>query len=139
MAGQRNWSILSPTDIVTDYDDVPISLRKLLGRKFRQTRTTGVPFPAEYSHARGAADPVETLLDSPADLQAEIDRVASLYRMARWFYTVTVPIVEVQGIELGQTWTLKYSRYGLNAGKECLVVAITEDRARETVTIRLWG
>lgn len=139
MAGQRNWSVLSPTDFVTDYVDVPIELRKILGRRFRQVRTTGVPFPSEYTHARGAAEPVETLLDSPEDLQTEIDRVAQLYQTPRKFYQVTVPIEALGEYELGETWTLEYPRYGLQAGKDCLIVRITEDRIARTATLRLWG
>lgn len=139
MAGRRNWLVLDPTDFVTDFVDVPFAVRRELSRRFRAVRTTGVPFPSEYAHARGAADPVETLLDDPADIQAEIDRVATLYQTVRFFYTVSVDIESVGAYELGQTWTLQYPRYGLDAGKPCLITAITEDRVNRTATLRLWG
>ena len=139
MAGRRNWSVLSPTDFVTDTIEVPFSVRRELSRKFRAVRTTGVPFPSEYAHARGALDPVETLIDLPEHLQAEIDRVAELYRVVRRFYPVVIPIQAISAYELGQTWTLRYHRYGLQDGKPCMIVAITEDLINETATLRLWG
>lgn len=139
MAGRRNWMVLDPTDFVTDFVEVPFSVRRELSRRFRAVRTTGVPFPSEYAHARGAADPVETLLDSPADIQAEIDRVAALYQTVRFFYQVSVPIEAIDAYELGQTWTLEYPRYGLQAGKDVLITAITEDRVNRTAVLRLWG
>ena len=139
IAGQRNWTVLNDTDFVTDFAEVPIALRKTLGRKFRAIRTTGVPFPAEYAHARGATYPMETLIDEPASLQTEIDRVAALYQTVRFFYLVDVSIDAIEAYELGQTWTLEYPRYGLSAGKDCLLVAVTEDRINRTATLRLWG
>lgn len=139
IAGQRNWTVLSDTDFVTDFDDVPISVRKILGRKFRAVRTTGSPFPSEYAHARGASSPLETLIDEPASLQREIDRVAALYQVVRFFYQIDIPIDALPAYELGQIWTLQYPRYGLDAGKPCLLVGITEDRVNRTATLRLWG
>jgi hypothetical protein len=145
MAGRRNWEVLSATDFVSDFVDVPFAVRRVLSRRFRAVRTTGVPFPSEYAHARGATDPVETLLDSPADLQAEIDRVAALYTVVRYFYLFSVPIEAIGEYELGQTWTLQYwgedgsPRYNLGAGKPCLLTSITEDRVNHVATLRLWG
>lgn len=139
IAGRRNWSVLNDTDFVTDFVEVPLALRKTLGRRFRAIRTTGVPFPAEYAHARGATNPLETLIDEPESLQSEIDRVAALYQTVRFFYQIDVPFEALSGYELGQTWTLEYPRYGLDAGKDCLLVGITEDHVRETATLRLWG
>jgi hypothetical protein len=139
MAGRRNWLALDPTDFVTDFVDVPFAVRRELSRRFRAVRTTGVPFPSEYAHARGATDPVGTLLDSPADLQAEIDRVASLYSTVRRFYQCRVAIEAIGAYELGQVWELEYPRYGLQDGKNVLITAITEDRVNRTATLRLWG
>ena len=139
MAGRRNWEVLDNTDFVTDFIDVPFAVRRDLSRKFRAVRTTGESFPSEYAHARGAVDPVETLLDSPADLQTEIDRVAALYRVLRRFYQLSVSIDALADYELGQVWLLQYPRYGLQAGKKCIITAITEDRVNRTATLRLWG
>ena len=139
IAGRRNYTVLNDTDFVTDFVEVPLALRKTLGRRFRAIRTTGVPFPSEYAHARGATDPLETLIDEPESLQAEIDRVAALYQTVRYFYQLDVPFEALSGYELGQTWTLEYPRYGLDAGKDCLIVAITEDHVNEIATLRLWG
>jgi hypothetical protein len=145
IAGRRNWEVLDPTDFVTDFVEVPFAIRRELSRRFRAVRTTGVPFPSEYAHARGATDPLETLLDSPADLQAEIDRVAALYQTVRYFYLFSVPIDAVGQYELGQTWTLRYSdkdgnpRYELGAGKPCMITSITEDRVNRVATLRMWG
>jgi len=139
IAGRRNWEVLNATDFVSDFAGVPFAVRRELSRRFRAVRTTGVPFPSEYAHARGATDPLETLLDSPADLQAEIDRVAALYTVVRYFYLFSVPIDAVGQYELGQTWTLRYPRYGLQSGKPCLITSITEDRVNRVATLRLWG
>jgi hypothetical protein len=139
IAGQRNWTVLDATDFVSDYDDVPIALRKLLGRRFRVTRTTGVPFPSEYAHARGASPPLETLIDEPLSLQAEIDRVGAIYQTVRKRYTVQIPIAALPAYELDEVWTLQYPRYGLQAGKNCLIVEIAENRTAKTAVLTLWG
>lgn len=139
IAGRRNWTVLDPTDFVTDFVDVPIATRKLLSRRFQSVRTTGVQLPSEYAHARGAADPLPTLIDEPDSLQAEIDRVCALYAVPRFFYEARVPIDDLALYQLGQCWTLMYPRYGLDAGKRVILVGITEDQINETATLRLWG
>lgn len=139
MGGRRNWTVLDPTDFVTDFADVPMAVRKELSREFRAVRATVAQFPAEFAHALGAADIVPTLIDNPEHVQSEIDRIGLIYQTVPFFYEIQLPIDALGEYELDQVWVVKYSRYGLGDGKKCLLYSITEDRINRRAKLGFWG
>src|SRR5690606_33526288 len=136
---QRNESVLDPSDFVDDFDPVtgvPLSVRRALGRQYREIVATGGTLASAYRFAYAAA-PLETRFIRVADAQAELNRIREGFAVERKFYAVEVPLDNPY--DLGQLWTLTYSRYSLSGGKPAIIRGITENRVDRTATLKLWG
>lgn len=134
---RRNWTILTPTDFVSDYLTVPGSTRRALSQQYQGVVASAIALGPAYAHAV-YAEPIGFLLDAEADAQAEIDRIVAYYAARdRKFYETEVS-AEL-GVTLGSIWTLTHSRYGLESGKQLLVCKVTSRPLSETVKITLRG
>lgn len=138
MGVRRNWASFSDGDLVEASENFPLAVRQSMLRDYQQVASTATPLAGAYRHALYAA-PVASCFDQQADGQAEIDRVAALYSVPRWFYAVPVELEALPGIDLGQVWTLVYPKYGLAAGKPVLVIDFEPDLLANTANIILWG
>lgn len=138
MGVRRNWASLSDGDLVAASLNFPLAVRQSMLRDYQQVASTATPLAGAYRHALYAA-PVASCFDQQADGQAEIDRVAALYGIPRWFYAVTVELEALPGLDLGQVWTLTYPKYGLAAGKPVMVIDYEPDLLANTANIILWG
>lgn len=94
----------------------------------------------DVSHADGAP-PQPTLLQDGDDVQAEINRVCTLWRPSRRIYRVEAVLEAQDGdtLEPGQTVRVTWPRYGLDTGKNLLVTGVTTRFWSRTVTLTLWG
>jgi len=138
MGVRRNWASLSDGDLVEASLNFPLAVRQSMLRDYQQVASTAQPLAGAYRHALYAA-PVASCFDQQADGQAEIDRVAALYAVPRWFYAVTVELEALPGLDLGQVWTLEYPKYGLAVGKPVMVIDFEPDLLANTANIILWG
>src|SRR5690606_5249542 len=137
VAYRRNWHVFGDrSELANDPVDVPLSFVREVTRKHRRLVTTGAPLAPAYRKAE-LQEPLETLLDHPADAAACADHMASLAAVERAFYTILVPDGTLY--ELAECWTLKYPRYGLDEGIPCIVVEILEDPVTREAEITLWG
>lgn len=74
----RNWSPLTDSDFLTDYDAIPQAVRTRFSKTSQYTRTASMSPAGEYNFSKFA--PVfHSLLDDPDDGQNEIDRVVGIY------------------------------------------------------------
>lgn len=138
MGVRRNWASFSDGDLVTASLNFPLAVRQSMLRGFQQVASTAQPLAGAYRHAL-YAPPVASCFDQQADGQAEIDRVAALYTVPRWFYAATVELEALPGLDLGQVWTLTYPKYGLDTGKPVMVIDFEPDLLANTANIILWG
>lgn len=133
---RKNWRKLSETEVVSDDVDVPLSLRRKMGRDYRHTVSSGTQLAAGLDHALGN-DPLETLLNLLADGQAEINRICAIYAYSRCFYDVTLPLDIAP--EVGAICVVTYSRYGLNNGVQLMCVRVESDPIGRESKVRFWG
>lgn len=133
---RKNWTVLNDTDFVTDFVVVPMAVRSVLTRTYQGIVASAIPLSATYANAVNA-EPMNLLLDVEADAQAEVNHVTGYYSTLRKFYTTEVS-AEL-GVQIGQVWTLRYPRYGLDAGKNLLVSRVSRRIGSETVAITLRG
>lgn len=151
IAGRRNHRVHSDSDIATSVaGDLRADLKTEYTYRSAQPTVlqiglssgSGSPptVSADVKQADGApARP--TLLQEPDDLQAEISRVATLWREQRRFYSVACLLDAVAGdaIEPGQTVNLVWPRYGLDSGRNLLVIGVTTRFWSRVVNLTLWG
>lgn len=136
MGYRPNAQQMSAGDFVTDLVDVPMSRRAELMQPFRGIVYSSVPMHPRYD-AADRREPVPSGFWLRDDAQREIDRVCMLYAVERRFYAWTGELA--QELRVGQVVRVVYDRYGLEAGRNMLVVSIQRNRAARRATIRLWG
>lgn len=142
LSGRRNNSPHAATDIASSVTD---QMRAELQTEMTATVTAapelgGGAVSAAYVQAINAPARA-TMLQAIDQLQAEANRVATLWRVPRRFYTVTALLDDAiaDGMEPGKTVTLRWPRYGLDAGRQLLVVAVRSRFFSRRVDFTLWG
>lgn len=155
LAGGKNYSVHSDSDIVTS---ATIAFKQQLKADYLYIRsaqpaslgTTILPVTLESSvtdivarsvQQANSADAQPTLIQDPDQLTTEIGRVGTLARKQRFFYTLDVLLEAdvADTLEPGQTVELVYPRYGLDNGKNLLVIGVVNKFFSKIVTLTLWG
>jgi hypothetical protein len=142
IAGRRNHSVHADGDLATT---VSPTLRAELTTEMTCVRTgapaiSRTPVSATYAQAVGAP-PKATLLQEPSDIQIEANQVATLWRPTRRFYVVTALLGAsiADTLEPGQVVHLVWPGYGLQAGKNLLVIGVRRRFFSRRVDLKLWG
>lgn len=137
---RKNYRPLDESEIVTDFTEVPLSVRRRLAQDYRFIVSTGAPLAPGYSHADLAAA-VGTALARTADGQAEVDRIGRIYSKSRAFYPTSTPFTVVgDELELGQIYRVFYPRYGMSTGVKLMFVEETLDPiSRQRTSAVFWG
>jgi hypothetical protein len=133
---RRNERILTDTDLVTDEIEVTLRLRRKLARRHRFVCATGASLAAGLEHA-DAGEVVDTRLVKREDGQTEIDRVGGMYTDSRCFYNV--PVVGRSDLDIGDVVNVTYPRFGLDDGKNLLLVRVRESRLADQQVLTFWG
>lgn len=142
IAGRRNHSVHSDNDIATSVTD---AMRAELTREFGIT-CTGAPLlrpgAVNPAYEQAVSAPARaTLLQRREHIQAEANRVATLWRPKRSIYRVAALLgaTDSDSLEPGQTVRLVWPRYGLQGGKNLLVVGVRSRFFSRRVDLKLWG
>jgi hypothetical protein len=91
------------------------------------------------AHPRGVELTVDTVLTTKADAEAEASRLRTLYGQRRDWFAVPLAMDHARGFDLGDVVELAVPRYGLDAGKRCIILGLIEDFERGQTTLHLWG
>ncbi|MFM2289334.1 MAG: hypothetical protein RL684_2477, partial [Pseudomonadota bacterium] len=142
IAGRRNHAVHSDGDLATS---VTAAQRAELTTEMTVVRTgapaiSSAPVSAAYAQAVGAPAQA-TLLQDAADIQREANRVATLWRPKRSFYSASALLGAsiADSLEPGQVVRLVWSSDGLQAGKYLLVVGVRARFFGRRVDLKLWG
>lgn len=138
MGLRRNWAQMSDGDLVSASLNFPLAVRQSMLRQFQAVASTAQPLAGAYRHALYAA-PMASCFDAQADAQDEIDRIAAIYSVQRWFYSAAVELDAVPDMDLGQVWTLIYPKYALAGGKPVMVIDFEPDYLAGTANVIFWG
>lgn len=138
MGARRNWKKFADGDLVAPSTNFPPAVRQYLMADYQQVMASAKAINNTYIHAK-YADPAPSAFDNADDAQTEIDRVCDVYTTQRWFYTTSVALDAVPGLDLGQIWSLVYPLYGLAQGKNVMVTSFQPDFIANTAQITLWG
>ena len=135
---RKNYRTLEESELVTDFVEVPLSLRRRLALDYRAVVTSGVQLAPGLSHAE-QANAIGTALARIEDGQREIDRIATIYTRSRAFYTTKVPYTAGE-LELGLVYRVFYPRYGMQSGVKLMLVSeVINQITRERESLVFWG
>lgn len=141
LAGRKNHSVHTDAEIASS---VPDDLSAALQTPFGAT-VTGAPIstdPVSSAYLAAIAAPAQETAHMDVEaMQAEANRVATLWRPARNFYLVQAILdaTTADQLEPGQTVTLVWPRWGLDAGKNLLVIGVRSRFFSRRVDLKLWG
>ncbi len=79
-----------------------------------------------------------TLIVNEADAIVQATRIAELYNQKRTLYKVLAKDVFFR-IQIGNTVTVILNRFGLDAGKDFLIVGVSYDAETNLTELELWG
>ena len=130
-----NWTILQDSDFVTDFIDVPSSLRRAMSKQCQAVVATAVNLSPAYA-AAVFNKPFWSLLDKQVDAQALADYFGRIGSAKRGGYTVDL---DRGTVSLGQIVKVTHTRYGLTAGKNLQVKTINERQLDLIDTVTFWG
>lgn len=141
LAGRRNHTPHRDADLISTASEAWRSeLQAEWGAVVEAASRAQVPAVAAAYVAARDAPAVETLLQEPGELQAEANRVATLFRQRRRFYHVTsFDESGAGGAELGEVVRLTWPRFGLEGGRPLMVVRVRSGFFSNQVELTLWG
>lgn len=138
-AGRPNWY---PIPVESSAGGLTEQEKQTVAADYRIIRQSSNTLDDYYSFAANSC-PMGVVLQDETSIEREIDRLIALYPAGtqRHFYTVTALFEtdELPAIELGSSVTLQLDRYGLDAGKDLLVIGIRGQYLNRSVQLRLWG
>ena len=131
---QKNWSVLSSSDIVGAVSEAD---RTFLLNEWRlSTPVTDNDILTAFPQSQ--AIEYDSIFDSSSVAAAEATRLAGLFGVVRNYFNMKFK-VQPLARDLNQTVNLTYPRHGLNAGENLLLVDIGEDMEKLEVSTGLWG
>lgn len=82
-----------------------------------------------------------TLLLEQTDAQAEALRLLNLYKVSREVYDVTVRLEDefISLLDIGEAVTILYRRFGLDLGKNFIIIGLEVDYQLNRANLILWG
>ena len=112
---EKNWSVQT-TDIPEGNSD---ELKAFLQQEYRYATASNDQIPIIYKNAQ------ELTINSPfftkAGAQAEADRLLALWGKKRYLYRITLGIMGIF-LKLGQTINVTDHRFGLDVGRNALII-----------------
>ena len=131
---RRNWSPQPADGLAGSLTDAQRQEYAAAERTTAAATSTGTR--SLYRAARDLR--LSTLLDDASAAEAETQRRLALYRTPREIQRreVARPLFQ---FKLGETHRLVENRFGLDGGKDFVVVGLAEDARRRVTTLTLWG
>ena len=131
----RNYTVQSGTEVFGSATDAH---RTFVATEWRST------VPAENSAVRDqhllAGELVaDTELTYERRTDYEVSRLFHLYSSSRSAYQIEVDLLLGFDADIGTIVTLQAPRFGLDAGKNFVVIGRTENFEKKTATLVLWG
>ena len=139
MGANKNWSVHRESEVGGSATE---TFKQQISRDYQDEYQSTTVMADAYDHGSGNDMPDSLLLDSTA-AQVEADRLAALYATERSFWTVPIALnsqdLDTVLDNIGQTYTVTSSRFGLSGGKDLVLVGVDASLLNNKLTLRLWG
>ena len=139
----KSWSIQSDKNLAASIRESKIdeNLRKisLYGEEYRQVISEDYSILKKYPNAREiTVDTLLTGLNSESNAQIEADDRLARDKVDRGTYRIIL-VDTILEYELGNVVSMSFPRYGLDSGKNFLVIGFKEDSSSNTTEVTLYG
>jgi hypothetical protein len=135
----RNWRPMTETDLAVSGTELD---RDFATNEYRRVvasdTTVWNPATQTGKHPRARDLTIDTLWNDAADAQQEVDAMLALMKADRHLYLVTMRGQQFR-MRVGNTVRLVHRRFGLAAGREMVVLGVTENTTTGFTDLRLWG
>jgi hypothetical protein len=132
--GRHNVRVLTDADLADELTDETWRSRRKLMQRWRIQRSYGGPIAPGLDHSR-AADPLDTWLVDPADIQACVDHMGRLARVPRCTWSIRVR--EPRRWEIGSVLLIPSSRFPEGARRMYLFGGAETDPGKGRILV--WG
>lgn len=131
----RLWTVQDKNALATGLSD---ETREYYGREYRSITVENSSIRAQFPEAVELE--FDTLLVNENDATDLANHFMELYGVQRSIYRVTVGIgCACQTIDLGDVVTLEYPRYGLQNGKQFVIIGMQYNAKTFEIEMELWG
>jgi len=130
----RTWAVASRNELETDTSD---DYKAFAENEWRSAVAQDDDVKAIHKLAPELT--YETYLVNEADAIAEAQRRLALHSVPRDRFLVPVKAYLVEKIDLGDIVRLQVNRFGLDEGKDFVVIGITENLETGITTLDVWG
>lgn len=139
---KKNYTVMSEEECSGSVSKATIDF---VTREYREVYAEDSSVRTQWPHATELK--INTLLVNKADAQAEANRLLTMFKQPRDMFKVKVHFdaISLQAGGNPRKWVpgwvvnFTYPRFGLNAGKDLIIVGMQEDFAANTVEFTLWG
>lgn len=133
MGYRRAWTVQGANDIATaasnDYKTFGLEEYRKVVLREQNVRTKSI---------NAGSKELNSLLVNESDAITQGQRVQSLFNVKRKVYKITVRDLLFR-VFIGDTLTLQLNRFGLENGKQFLVMGISEDGETGLTELEVWG
>ncbi|WP_029458263.1 phage head spike fiber domain-containing protein [Solidesulfovibrio alcoholivorans] len=133
----KNWTTQQKSAVATFlWTDNPTRV-DWLGKDFREVRAEDLTTLA--NHPLACEIQVTTYITNQTDALAEAKRLLAYYSDRLDRFSFKVPMSEAATLVIGDVVAIQYARFGLDAGKNFILVGITETHEIGTATLEVLG
>jgi hypothetical protein len=126
----KNWTVQESLDT-----RIPNEHKDLYAREWLTVSAKDSTVKADY-RLDGEPEQIDTYLLTEADASAEAARLLNLFKVPRFIVSFDSSARLLQ-LELGQAVTITHPRFGLDAGKDGMVVGLSPDWGSATISVEV--
>jgi len=130
---EQNWTVQENNTLAGSVDN---ERQLFLSEEYRKIQVQSSAVKSSHSAARELH--INSLLAYSSSCQYVVNKYSSVYSLGRDVYEVTVQEL-THDLEIGQSISISYPRFGLSSGKSFILVKFVENIRAGVVTLTLWG
>jgi hypothetical protein len=139
---KRNYTVMSESDLAGSASAADVEFCK---HEYRYVTAEDVTVKTQWANA--AEMEVTTLLVDSTAAQAECDRLLTMFKAKRDCFRLMVPIEAIRRqsptnprkYHPGWVVNITYPRFGMNAGKDFIVLGMQDNLDTDEVELVVWG
>lgn len=131
----KNYTVQNDSDLAAS---VTNAKRNVLKREFLSA--SEISMPVLYENPLSPEISKNTLILNQSDVLIELARIATLYNVGRVLFKIELPIIDYSPLpEIAYVVNLTFNRFGLQLGKNFIVLGVMYDYPAMKYKLTLWG
>ena len=131
----KNYTVQNDSDLAASISN---TRRNVLKREFLSE--SEISMPVLYENPLSPEISKNTLILNQSDVFVELARIVTLYNVDRILFKIELPIVDYSPLpEIGNRVNFTFSRFGLQTGRNFMIIGIMYDYPAMKYKLTLWG